>query len=283
MKSQHEKAVQFRELHAGPGIFVTPNPWDAGSAVLLEQLGFPALATTSAGYAFSCGLPDGRVGRDRMMRHLKEIAGATSLPVSADLENGFGDEPDEVARTLLLAASTGIVGGSIEDATGRPEQPLYPLGQAVERIHAAVEAARSLPFPFTLTARAENFLVCEKPDLDDVLRRLDAYAAAGADVLFAPGLTNKANLSSLVRSVDRPVNVMMGAPGSGLRIADLAQVGVRRVSTGGSLARAAIGAFLQAARDIRDAGTFGYADSAVGSKEINGYFSAVGPERALSR
>jgi 2-methylisocitrate lyase-like PEP mutase family enzyme len=272
MKSQYEKAAEFRRMHAQPGLFVTPNPWDAGTAVLLEQLGFPAQATTGAGFAFSCGLPDNHVGRERMLGHLREIVGATRLPVSADLENGFGDSPETVAETIRLAAETGVVGGSIEDSTGRPEAPLYPLSQAVERIHAAVEAARALPFPFTLTARAENFFACREPDLDDTLRRLQAYEAAGADVLFAPGLTRLSDIADVVKAVQRPINVMMGFPNPGFGLAELAEIGVRRVSIGGSLARAAFGAFLQAATEIRERGTFGYGEAAIPNREINQRF-----------
>lgn len=274
MKSQFEKAVEFREMHAKKGLFVTPNPWDCGTAVLLEHLGFPGLATTGAGYAFSLGRPDNTVGQARMMGHLREITAATNLPVSADLENGFGDSPETVAKTILLAAEAGAVGGSIEDATGRPEAPLYSLNQAVERIHAAVEAARSLPFPFTLTARAENFFVHPSPDLDDTLRRLAAYEAAGANVLFAPGMARKADIAEVVKAVSCPINVMMGFPNPEFGLAELAAIGVRRVSVGGSLARAAMAAFLGAAKEIRDAGTFAYADAAIGTREINQLFSS---------
>ena len=273
MKSQFEKAVMFRELHRRRNVFVTPNPWNAGTAILLEQLGFPALATTGAGFAFSCGQPDNSVGRQRMMVHLREIVAATDLPVSADLENGFGDTPEEVARTILLAAETGVVGGSIEDSPGQPGSPLYPISLAVERIHAAVEAARSLPFPFTLTARAENYYVCSKPDLTDTLRRLNAYQEAGADVLFAPGMTRKEEIETLVAAVRQPVNVMMGFPRPGFGLAELNAMGVQRVSVGGSLARAAIGAFLRAAQEIRSAGIFDYADAAAEGRELNRRFA----------
>lgn len=273
MKSQFEKAVVFRELHRRRSVFVTPNPWSAGTAILLEQLGFPALATTGAGFAFSCGQPDNSVGRERMMNHLREIVAATDLPVSADLENGFGDTPEEVARTVLLAAETGVVGGSIEDSTGKPGSPLYPISLAVERIHAAVEAASTLPFPFTLTARAENYFVCSEPDLEDTLCRLNAYQEAGADVLFAPGMTRREEIETLVAAVTRPVNVMMGFPRPEFGLAELDAMGVQRVSVGGSLARAAIGAFISAAQEIHDAGMFGYADSAAEGRDLNRRFA----------
>lgn len=271
MKSQREKALAFQRLHRQDGAFIIPNPWDIGTAKLLARLGYPALATTGAGYAFSRGLPDNAVGREQMMRHLAEIVAATDLPVSADLENGFGDDPQTVAETIRLAAASGVVGGSIEDASGDPQNPLYPLEQAVARIRAAAAAARALPFPFTLTARAENFIV-GRPDLKDTIARLQAYQAAGADVLFAPGLASRADIAAVVNAVDRPVNVIMGFAGVQLDIADLAGLGVRRISVGASLARAALGAFLRAAQEMHDGGTFGYADEAIGSRQINDMF-----------
>lgn len=274
MKSQYEKALAFQRLHRQEGAFIIPNPWDMGTAKLLAQLGFPALATTGAGYAFSRGLPDNAVGREQMMRHLAEIVAATELPVSADLENGFGHNPETVAETIRMAAASGAVGGSIEDATGDPENPLYPPEQAVARIEAAVAAARALPFPFTLTARAENFLV-GRPDLDDTIARLRAYQAAGADVLFAPGLASRADIAAVVGAVARPVNVIMGFAGVQLDLADLAGLGVRRISVGASLARAALGAFLRAAQEMRNDGTFGYASEAIGSRDINGMFRSA--------
>lgn len=274
MKSQYDKALAFQRLHRQEGAFIIPNPWDMGTAKLLAQLGFQALATTGAGYAFSRGLPDNAVGREQMMRHLAEIVAATELPVSADLENGFGHNPETVAETIRMAAASGAVGGSIEDATGDPENPLYPPEQAVARIRAAVAAARALPFPFTLTARAENFLV-GRPDLDDTIARLQAYQAAGADVLFAPGLTSRADIAAVVGAVARPVNVIMGFAGVQLDLADLAGLGVRRVSVGASLARAALGAFLRAAQEMRNGGTFGYASEAIGSRDINGMFRSA--------
>ena len=271
MKTQLEKATEFRHLHTRPGAFIIPNPWDAGSARLLAHCGFEALASTGAGHAFSCGLTDGGVGRERMLRYLAELTAATDLPVSADLEGGFGDAPETVAETIRLAAAAGVVGGSIEDASDDRDAPLYPLGLAVERIQAAAEAARALPFPFTLTARAENFVVGQK-DLDDTIRRLQAYQEAGADVLFAPGLQSAGDIARVVAAVDRPVNVVMGFHGVQLGRTMLEALGVKRVSAGGSLARAALGALLRAAEEMRESGTFHYAEEAVAARELSRIF-----------
>src|SRR5262245_53711373 len=208
MRTQEDKGAAFRALHEQDGAFIIPNPWDVGTARLLAHLGFEALATTSAGYAFSLGRRDTTVGRDEMIAHVGAVAAATDLPVSADLENGYGDAPQAVAATIRLAAAAGAVGGSIEDATTRPEDPIYEHQAAVERLRAAAEVVRSLPFSFTLTARAENYL-WGRPDLEDTIRRLQAYQDAGADVLYAPGLATKEDIAEVVRSVDRPVNVVM--------------------------------------------------------------------------
>ncbi|MQR01278.1 isocitrate lyase/PEP mutase family protein [Glaciimonas soli] len=272
MVTQAEKASIFQALHQQQGAFIIPNPWDQGSAHLLEILGFKALATTSAGYAFTLGKADGQVGREQMMRHLIELTSATTLPVSADLENGFGDAPEYVAETILLAGQSGVVGGSIEDSTGRADDPIYTIDVAAERIRAAAEAARSLPFKFTLTARAENFLV-GRADLKDTIKRLQAYQDAGADVLFAPGLKTRDDIAAVVSSVDRPVNVIMGMAGVKLTLGDLADIGVKRVSTGSSLARVALAAFIKAAKELQDQGTFNYADLVIPSPQINALFS----------
>ncbi len=274
MSTQAEKGSVFRELHERDGAFIIPNPWDVGTARLLAHLGFEALATTSAGYAFSVGQRDNTIGRDRMLAHVASIASATDLPVSADLENGFGDAPETVAQTIRLAAAAGLVGGSIEDSTGRPGEPLYELGRACERIRAAAQAVRALPFAFTLTARAENFLV-GRPDLADTIRRLQGYQEAGADVLYAPGLTSKDDIAAVVRCVDRPVNVLMGLQGVSLSRADLSEMGVKRISVGGALCRAALGAFLRAAREMREHGTFSFADEAVSFRDVSAMFQAV--------
>lgn len=267
MLSQAEKGRMFRDLHHQQRSFLMPNPWDAGTARLLELLGFPALASTSAGYAFSQGLPDTGVSRDQVMHHLADLAAATDLPINADLENGFGDSPGTVADTIRLAAAAGVVGASIDDTTGSVHAPLYEHGLATERIRAAVESARGLNVPFTLTARADNYMV-GRSDLGDTIARLQAYQDAGADVLFAPGLKTPEEIAAVVGSVDRPVNVMMGFTDMNLTVAELANLGVTRVSTGGSLARAALGAFLRASRELRDTGTFSYAHDAVSFKEI---------------
>jgi 2-methylisocitrate lyase-like PEP mutase family enzyme len=274
MRSQIEKARIFQQLHAREGAFIIPNPWDIGSARLLALLGFEALASTSAGYAFSCGLLDGAIGREQMMAHLAELAAATDLPLSADLENGFGESPETVADTIRLAAATGIVGGSIEDASGHPDDPIYALELAVERVRAAAEAARALDFPFTLTARAENYLA-GRADLQDTIKRLQAYQDAGADVLYAPGLKSKEDIAAVVSSLDKPVNVVMGLQGVQLGLKELAQIGVKRVSVGGSLARAALGAFLRAAEEMREHGTFAYGNDAVGTRQISEMLQAA--------
>ena len=274
MQSQAARAEAFQSLHARPGIFAIPNPWDAGSAKMLAALGFEGLATTSAGFAYSIGRPDGEgaIGRAETLANAQSIAEATALPVSADLENGFGDSPESCAETILLAAAAGLVGGSIEDATGRPDDPIYPHDLSVERVKAAVKAARSLPFPFVLTARAEN-LIHGRPDLPDTIRRLVAFAEAGADVLYAPGLKTREDIDTVVRAVaPKPVNVVMGLSGPSFSLDTLSRLGVKRVSLGSSLARAAYGSFLHAAREVREKGTFDFARNAVSYAELNVMF-----------
>lgn len=272
--SQAQKGARFRELHARNGAFIIPNPWDAGTARLLAGLGFEALTTTSAGLAFSLGKPDGagKVTRDETLANAKAIADATDLPVAADLENGFGDAPEDAAETIRLAGETaGLVGGSIEDATGNERRPIYDFDHAVERVAAAAEAARRLPFPFVLVGRAENFLH-GRPDLDDTIRRLQAFEAAGADALYAPGLTRPDDIRALCASVGRPVNVLIGAVGANkvrLSVAELAELGARRISLGSVLSRAALGGFLHAAREVKQRGTFDFADDAVPYDDLN--------------
>jgi 2-methylisocitrate lyase-like PEP mutase family enzyme len=273
--SQHEKAMRFRALHDGPATFVIPNPWDAGTARILAGLGFPALATTSAGFAFSVGRRDGAglVTRDEALAHARTIVAASDLPVSADLENCFGDDPETVAETIRLAAAAGLVGGSVEDATGDPRRPIYDHAHAVERVAAAGAAARAVPFPFVLVARAENFFV-GRPDLDDTIRRLQAFAAAGADVLYAPALPGLEAIRTVCAAVaPRPVNVLAGGRQSGLTVANLAAAGVRRISLGSVLSRAALGALLRAAREILDAGTFTFGDEAASFAELNRFMA----------
>lgn len=274
---QYERALVFRELHAGEEAFVIPNPWDAGSARVLTQAGFPALATTSGGLAFMLGLQDGAnlIGRDDTLSNARAVVEATHLPVSADLENGFADDPAGVAETIRLAAEAGVVGGSIEDATGRADDPIYPFDAAVERVAAAVEAARALSFPFTLTARAENFLY-GRPDLDDTIRRLQAYEVAGADVLFAPGLPDLDAIRAVCGAVERPVNVLAGAT---LSVRALQECGVRRISLGSALPRAALTSVLRAAAEIRRDGTFTFAAGALPYGEVNALMRAERPAR----
>ncbi|MGF6392593.1 isocitrate lyase/PEP mutase family protein [Pseudomonas plecoglossicida] len=274
MDVQTLRAEAFKALHEREGAFVIPNPWDAGSAKLLASLGFEALATTSAGLAFSLGRPDAEaaLSLDETLDNAASIVDATALPVAADLENGFGDQPDDCAQTILRAAETGLVGGSIEDASGRSEAPIYDFGLAVDRVRAAVQAARSLPFPFTLCARAEN-LLHGRMDLDDTILRLQAYAEAGADVLYAPGLRSVDEIRAVVQAVaPKPVNVLMGLAGVALSVNQLQDLGVRRISVGSSLARAALGAFQRAALEIRDQGTFGYGEQALPFAELNDLF-----------
>jgi len=267
--SQSEKAKKFQALHAGPGAFIIPNPWDAGSARILEGLGFEALATTSAGFAFSLGRRDGEVTREEALSHCRVIAEASDLPVAADLENCFGDEAKTVAETIHLAGLTGIVGGSVEDATS--DGRIYEHEHAVERVAAAVEMARRLPFPFTLTARAENFLH-GRADLDDTIRRLEAFAAAGADVLYAPGLTSLEAIRNVCAAVaPKPVNVLAGMKGANFPVAELEAAGARRVSLGGALARAALGALMRAGREMREKGTFTFVEDAAPSAEVTAF------------
>lgn len=273
MATQVEKGRAFRALHERDGAFIIPNPWDAGTARLLAHMGFEALATTSMGYAFSLGRRDNTLNRQETIAYASAIASATNLPVSADLENGFGDSPEIVAETIRLAAAAGVVGGSIEDATGRPDHPIYEIGPAIERVRAAVAAARALPFPFTLTARAENYLH-GRPDLGDTIKRLQAYQEVGADVLYAPGLATKDDIAAVVSSVDRPVNVVMGLQGVQLSLDELSAIGVKRVSVGSALCRTALGAFLSAAREMREHGTFSFAGEAVSARDMSAVFTA---------
>lgn len=271
MLSQLEKAHKFRALHERDRIFLIPNPWDVGTARLLAQMGFEALATSSAGFAFSIGKPDTAVGRDAMLAHVAEVAAAVDLPVSGDLENGYGDAPETAAETIRLAAAAGLVGGSIEDATGRAGEPIYARDLAVERVRAAAQAARALPFPFTLTARCENFLH-GRPDLEDTIARLRAYQQAGADVLYAPGLQRMEDIAAVVRAVERPVNVLAGA---GMTLAALAAAGVRRVSVGSTLARVALTALQRAAREMLEQGSFSSFEGATSYADLNQIFSSA--------
>lgn len=273
MRTQSEKGKFFYELHHRDRAFIIPNPFDVGTARLLAHIGFEALATTSAGYAFSVGRADNTISREESLAHAAAIASATDLPVSADLENCFGDAPGVVAETIALAAKTGIVGASVEDLNGRSSPTLYEIPHAADRVRAAAEIVRGLPFRFTLTARAENYLV-GKPDLRDTITRLQAFQEAGADVLYAPGLTTKEDIAAVVKSVDRPVNVIMGFQGAQLSLAELSAIGVKRISVGSALSRAALGAFLRAAQEMREHGTFKFSGEAAKYRDINAIFSA---------
>jgi len=268
--SQTDKAARFRALHDGPGAFVIANPWDAGSARLLAALGFQALATSSGASAGTLGRRDGMVARDEALAHARLIVEACDLPVSADLEKCFGDAPDVAAQTIRLAAGVGLVGGSIEDATGDRDRPLYDIGQATERVAAAAAAARAVGFPFTLTARTENFLR-GNPSLDDTIKRLQAFETAGADVLMAPGLPDLATVRAVCAAVSKPVNFMAGIKGKSFTVAELAAAGVRRISLASSLYRAAMTALLEAAREVKDKGTFGYLERSVTTAELSGF------------
>jgi 2-methylisocitrate lyase-like PEP mutase family enzyme len=272
MQTHAQKAEAFRALHRGDRAFIIPNPWDVGTARLLESMKFEALATTSAGYAYTLGKPDGAVDRDAMLAHAAIMADATGLPVSADLENGYADAPEAVAETVRRAGAVGLAGCSIEDVPLGRESGPYDIAFAAERIRAAAEAAHGLPVPIVLTARAENFIV-GRPDLRDTIARLQAFEQAGADVLFAPGITSERDIADVIASIDLPLNVIMGLQGASLTLDRLSQLGVKRVSVGSALSRAALGAFLRAARELRDFGTSTFAAEAVKYAEINAMFA----------
>lgn len=276
MRTQASRAAAFRALHERPGAFIIPNPWDAGTAKLLASLGFEALATTSLGFANSLGRPDGTgaVNRTEILENCRVIAGATDLPVNADLENGYAHEPRAAAEMIRLAANAGVVGGSIEDATGDPNNAIYDFQLAVERVQAAVEVARSLPFPFMLTARTEN-LLHGRLDLDDTIRRLQAFEKAGADVLYAPGLRDLATIRIVASSVTKPLNVVMSAADPAITAAQLADAGVKRISVGGALSRLALAAFLRGAREMSEKGGFTWVRDTVPSKELKAVFGRM--------
>ncbi len=270
---QTEKCRLFKALHERPGVFVIPNPWDAGTARILTALGFEALATTSAGFAFSIGRRDSAAGltRDEVLENARAIVDATHLPVSADLEDGFGSAPETCAETIKLAAAIGLVGGSIEDATGDPKNPIFEFEQAVERVAAACDAACALPF--VVTARAENFLH-GRPDLDDTVRRLQAFVQVGAEVVYAPGLPNLDAIRTVCETVEKPVNVVMGLKGSTFTVEELQAAGVKRISVGGAFARAALGAFMRAALEVKEKGTFTFSADAIPDAEASSYMAS---------
>ena len=268
--TQADKAQQFRALHEWPQAFVVANVWDGGSARMMEAIGFKALATSSGASAGLLGRRDGRVTRDEAMAQARVICEATDLPVSADLEKGFGDSPEIVAETIRLAAKAGLVGCSIEDATGNPDTPIFEFTQATERIAAAAAAARTLPFPFTLTGRTENFLR-GRPDLDDTIKRLKAFEAAGADALMAPGLPDLDAVHAVCAAIGKPFNFMVGIKGKSFTVSALTAAGVKRISLATSLYRAAMTGLLNAAREVREQGTFGYIDTTLASAEMNAF------------
>ena len=268
---QQKLATKFRALHERDGAFIMPNPWDVGTARILASMGFAALATTSAGMAFALGLRDGAVAQELILDHCRDIVGATGLPVSADLEQGFGPTPEDVAETIREAAATGLAGCSIEDYTERDDIPIFEFDLAVERISAAVAAKQNLSHDFVLTARCENFLR-GRADLDDTIKRLQAYDDAGADVLYAPGLRDLDTIRTVCESVTKPVNVVMGMPGTTFGVAELAAAGVKRISVGSALSRVALGAFVRAAQEMTENGTFAFSSDAIGFAEIEGYF-----------
>ncbi len=271
MATQQEKAQTFRALHEREGAFVIPNPWDIGSARLFEALGFEALATTSSGFAYSLGRRDGQVSREEKLAHCRALCEASSLPVSADLEKCFSDDPKEAAETIALGAEAGLVGGSIEDATGDPTKPIYDFNHAVERVAAAAQVAKSLDTPFVLTARAENFLHGRR-DMNDTIRRLQAFEAAGADVLYAPGPATLDEAREITSALTRPVNMLV-TPMKGVTVADLAQAGVKRISIGGAMMRAVIGTLVRGSRQMLDEGRFDWGADMMPTPEINELFS----------
>jgi 2-methylisocitrate lyase-like PEP mutase family enzyme len=268
MRTQAQKAADFEALHQAPGCFVIPNPWDVGSARILAALGFKALTTTSAGYARSIGVVDYKAGRAKVMEHIRAIASAVDIPLAADLENGFGPRPEDCAETIRLGAEAGLVGGSIEDATGDRARPLYGIEEASDRVRAAAEAARKLKFKFMLVGRAENYLH-GRADLADTIKRLQAYQEAGADVLFAPGLTTADEVRTVCKALDRPVNIMRGPRKELMSLTQLAELGVKRVSLGPLLQAAAMTGFLSAAKELAQAGTFEFSKALVPGAELD--------------
>lgn len=274
MKTQAEKAQLFRDMHYRDSAFIIPNPWDIGTARLLAGIGFEALATTSSGYAFSIGRQDYELTRDEAIAHAVALASATDVPVSADLENGFGDDPKTVAETVRMGVDAGLSGCSIEDSTNRDDDPIYEFELSVDRVRAAVEQVRKLSFPFMFTARAENYLH-GREDLADTIRRLQAFQEAGADVLYAPGLTDMKEIATLVSEVDRPVNVLVGMHGTHFDLGELSRIGAKRLSVGGALTRVAFGAVVGASREMLDKGTFGFVNGPVTSREIGDLISSA--------
>jgi 2-methylisocitrate lyase-like PEP mutase family enzyme len=276
MKTQAQKAAEFEALHKAPGCFVIPNPWDAGSARVLAGLGFKALTTTSAGYARSIGFPDYNAGRENVMAHIRDMAPAIDIPLAADLEDGFGPKPEDCAETIRQGAEAGLVGGSIEDFTGDRGDPIYSIEQAAERVRAAVEAAQRLSFKFMLCARAENYLH-GRQDLGDTILRLQAFQEAGADVLFAPGLNTSDEIRSVCESIDRPFNIVRGPRKEMLTVAQVGELGVKRISTGGMMHAVAMSAMIGAAKEITATGTWEFTKSMPFAAEIDGLLTKGTP------
>ena len=278
MPNQHEKALAFRALHERPGAFIIPNPWDVGTARMLAALGFEALATTSLGFANTLGQPDSTVDRAATIANCQEIAAATDLPVNADLENCFAHQPEAAAETIRLAAEAGVVGGSIEDFTGDRANPIYDFDLAVARVRAAVALARSLPFPFMLTARAEN-LIRGRADMADTISRLKAYEAAGADVLYAPGLKTLSEVREVVSAIKRPFNIVTGWLDPDITASQLADAGAKRISVGGALSRLALATFVGAGRAMAEQGSFAWMREMMTTQEIRQMFASGSTER----
>jgi 2-methylisocitrate lyase-like PEP mutase family enzyme len=268
MKTQAQKAADFEALHKAPGVFVIPNPWDPGSARLLAGLGFKALTTTSAGYARSIGFPDYNAGRENVMAHIRAMAPMIDIPLAADLEDGFGTEPEDCAETIRQGAAAGLVGGSIEDFTGDRSDPIHSIEKAADRIHAAAEAAKKLPFKFMLCARAENYLH-GKQDLADTIKRMQAYQEAGADVLFAPGLNTSEEVREMCRSIDRPFNIVKGPRKETLTVEQVGALGVKRISTGGMMHAVAMNAMIAAAKEMSGPGTWEFTKAMTHAPEID--------------
>jgi 2-methylisocitrate lyase-like PEP mutase family enzyme len=273
MPTQREKGEQFRALHQGPGSFIIPNPWDGATARICQGLGFKALATSSGAQAGTLGFRDGRVSREQALAHCEVIVRSVDIPVMADLEKCFGDDPKVVAETMRRAADIGLVGGSVEDSTGNPDKPFYEFDDAVARVEAACEAARALPFPFTITARAQGF-ISRTPDQDDVIRRLQAFEKVGADVLMFPGVPTLEAVRAVCAATSKPVNFMAGIPGRSFTVRELTDAGVRRISLSTSLYKAAMGAVSAALKEVSGQGTFGYLDQAMPTAELNGYLGS---------
>jgi len=281
MNTQQQRSEQFRQWHEASQAFLMPNAWDAGSACILAASGFQCLATTSAGIAFSLGQPDveGRVSRSQMMERIHQIASAVTLPVSADLEAGFGAAPEEVAETIRMAIQAGVVGGNIEDLSGNPHSPLFDLELAADRIRAAREAANRSGITFTLTARTDCYLANVPSPFAEAVRRANRFREMGADCLFVPGVKDAETIAALMREIEGPINVVMGLTGSAFTVSQLNSLGVRRISIGGSLARSALGLVRRAAQEMREHGSFTFAEQQIPDAELCDFFASIHTNR----